>query len=90
MKLLHYFITHDRIKRRFLVGSDYCIYCNATVQKLYYSLTEELRLESKEVHKYWQDNNLDYFKDDCKFYNEYTSCPNGITEEEFIIKGIIE
>lgn len=90
MKLLHYFVTHDCFKRRYLVGNDSCIYCNIKIQILYNKLTIYQKLEIKNVHLHWFQNDVDYFKADCKFYNKYSSCPNGITEEEFIIKSIIE
>ena len=90
-KLLHYFVSHNGQKRRWLVPNDYCIYCKSNVQDLWDGLPEVAQLENKKAHgDNYLYNNIDYLKDDCKFFNKYSSCICGITEEEMMIKGIIE
>lgn len=92
MKLLHCFVTHDGCQRRWLASADYCIYCKQDTEYLYQKILtkeqKELLMNSLNVNTYIIS--IDRFKDYCDFYNKYTSCPNGITEEEYMIKDILE
>ncbi len=89
-KLFHCIVSHDGIKRRWVTGADYCIYCKIDGESLYKKLSVELKKEIRNLHTDIFNNNIDFFDSDCEFYNKHSNCPNGITEEELLIKDILE
>ena len=86
MKLLHCFAQKDK-SIKYMVGADYCIYCNKDADYLYNTLSEIGKDTIRAIN--YHDGNM-HFKEYEEILNKFTSCQNGITEEEYIIKSIIE
>jgi hypothetical protein len=82
-KLFHVFnYFNNDINRSWLAEQDFCIYCNKTSEVLYRSL-------SNDIQRYYSKTN-NIRKSQIEIHNMYTPCENGITEEEMMIKEIIE
>ncbi len=62
-----------------------CIYCNRSGQELYDSI--ETNTAAINEFKLTKENNTRSHKTDCEIYDKYIPC---LTEEEYIIKNIIE
>jgi len=90
MKKYHCFVSHDGVKRGWLTAYDYCIYCNTYVDEIYNSFSKEIQDQLIKIVNIIFISDKDYFNLQCELYCKYSSCVNGITEEEFIIKGILE
>lgn len=69
----------------FVTVHDLCIFCNKTGQEIY-NVTASLQNAIVELNKN-SNNYKRSFETDCAIYDKWCPC---LTEEEFIIKNIIE
>jgi hypothetical protein len=75
---------------RFIAVGEYCIYCKINANDLYYLKDNSKLYPAKSMNEYAQNKNLNTIELENDFYATYFPCKNGITEEEYIIKKIIE
>lgn len=86
MKKFHNFIY---VGAKDLYASSLCTYCNQYVGYLYiemHALLKDKYLKMRHVNPY-PYNLIDNM---CNFLAEHSPCKNGISEEEYIIKNILE
>lgn len=83
-KLLHWFNYTDL---GYITCYETCYYCHKTSIRLYTEIRNTITCYPKLDNK---NTSFVQFEKHLKWFNENSHCHNGITEEEYIIKKIIE
>jgi hypothetical protein len=84
-----YHIFTNKYNKNYVALGDHCIYCKASSDELYYSLNEIAeKYPSFEENTY--SDTLNTIAEEHEFYAIHKPCIKGLTEEEYIIKGILE
>ncbi len=76
-----YHIFTQKYNSKYIASGDVCIYCNQMAEDIYSLLSDEVKLLYKDT---------DTINDHIKYLSKGSPCPNGLSEEEWLIKKLLE